>query len=92
MTITPDLIEKILWAALSALLTGGAAYIVVAKDLAFLKGQNSMILQQLSIIGRLKDKLLAMEVAQTKHKADLDHAFDKIRDVQRVTQNGTSHP
>lgn len=89
--MTPDTLEKILYAALSALLTGGVAYMAVGRDLAFLKGQNSMILQQLAIVGRLKDKLVAMELAQAKQNADLNHAFDKIRDVQRNVTNGSGH-
>jgi BMFP domain-containing protein YqiC len=79
-------LEKAVWALGGGFVSLVVAHFAVGKDVAFVKGQLSAVIQQLDMVRRLKEKLAASDTVLTKARVDLDHAFDKIRDLQRRSE------
>lgn len=82
------LLEKAVWALGGGFVSLVVAHFAVGKEIAFVKGQLAAVITQLHIVQRLKDRLSATDTVVTKARTDLDHAFDKIRHLERVRENG----
>lgn len=89
--MTPALIEKLLWAALSALLTGGAAYWTVVRKLSFIEGQLSALNHYFGSVMALKEKHAVLDKDQTKNRYDLNHLFERVKRLEGGKANGSGH-
>lgn len=87
MNVTPDFLLKVACFLGGALLTLVGSYFLFSRDvsqkLAFLQGQMVMILNQLHVVGKLKDRLLVVEKDLAKSQVDLNVSYDKIRHLER---------
>lgn len=82
------LLEKAVWALGGGFVSLVVAHFAVGKDVAYIRGQLAAIITQLHIVQRLKDRLTTSDQVLTKARTDLDHAFDKIRHLERARENG----
>lgn len=77
---------------LGALVTLVCAYFALGKsisnELHFLKGQLTMVLQQLAILQAVRERLADHQSLHAKSKTDLDYAHEKIRNLERTLSNG----
>lgn len=83
--------EKLGFAAGGAFVALVCAYYAVGKDLSFLKGQLVMILQQLDMVRRLKEGVVALQKDTAKVQHDVNWAFEKIRTLENSRGSSNGH-
>lgn len=89
--MTPALIEKLLWCALSALLTGGGVYWTVIRKLSFIEGQLTMLMHHFGMIQVVKEKHAVLDKAVEKQKYDLNLLFERLKKLEDGRPNGSGH-
>lgn len=80
----PFTLEGVLVAAASSLVSLAVAYVVVAKDLAFIKGQLSQVMLMLKAVDELKAKVVTFDESLRETRKDVSAAHEKIRILQKT--------
>lgn len=83
-----DVWDKLVWAVGGSAASLLGAYWVIARDLAYLKGQLATVLNHLGVVTKLGERVTAQEIHGTKTQADVHHAFEKIRHLERRRTDG----
>lgn len=69
-----------------------SAYYVVGRDLSYMKGQLSIVMidlaKKIAALEEISKALQGLGLAQAKAERDLNHAFDKIRRLEKGETNG----
>jgi len=78
---------KFLWASGGAFIALIVAYYTVGKDVSFIKGQLTLVMERLKQIDKLFEAHGNMERTLNDKKHSLDSAHEKIRDLQRKVCN-----
>ncbi len=67
---------------LGALVTGLGSYILFGRDIAFIKGQLTLIMGRVSKAEENEKKLVVHELQIDKLQSDCNQAHSKIRSIQ----------
>ena len=85
--VLTDLITNILLCVGSFLggylLSLSIAYVVLGKDIAYIKGQLTNLLKFHDKLSKLHEKVVVLEKDVSKAQGDLNYAHGRIRDIQQ---------
>lgn len=79
---------KLLIFGLGSLVSLVSAYVAISRDLSFQRGQLSQIMQQLGIVQKLQETLIALDKSHSKSQFDITQAHEKIRNLEGRGANG----
>lgn len=74
----------LLSAAGGSLVSLGTAYFILAKEIAYIKGQLSHLLKFHERLSKLYERQVNLDRDLSNHKKDIDFAHDKIRSLEKV--------
>lgn len=86
MTLQALLESKLVWALGGGLVSLTMAYFAfsrdITRDLSYIKGQLSMLLERFKAQDKIQEKVITLDNEQIKVKHDLQNAWNAIRKIQ----------
>lgn len=96
MTLQDILSHRVTWALLGALVSLLGAYFAftreILREVHQLKGMSTMLLQRLTLLDRVQEKLMGIDKDVDRLKYDQTNAFKLIRELKGGPTHGSAEP